>query len=99
VRGARVVPHRVGGRRHATLRLSLSAPGRVRVTITRVSGPRRGAVATRRYSAPALKVSLRLPKRFHGHAYAPGRYRVTVVAVDAQGSRSHPVRRTFVVRG
>ena len=92
------MPHPVRLPRHATLRLSLSATGRLWVAVTRLSRPNRGAVAMRRYTVQHRKLSLRLPKRFRGHAFRPGRYRVAVVIVDAQGSRSRPVRRSFAVR-
>src|SRR5207249_3398358 len=47
----------------------------------------------RRWRAPRPPSQLRV-----GRALAPGRYQVTVVAVDAQGLRSRTVRRSFVVR-
>ena len=48
-----------------------------------------------RVHRPARRTSLsvRLPARLR-----PGRYRITVVAIDAEGDRSRPVRRTLVVR-
>jgi hypothetical protein len=98
IRRARIVPHRIRAGRRATLRLSLSTPGRLVIAITRVSRPNRGAVATRRVAVAGGTVALRLPKRFHGRKLAAGRYRVTVVAVSASGTRSRPVRRSLVVR-
>jgi hypothetical protein len=98
IRRARLVPHRIRSGRRATLRLSLSTPGRLVIAITRVSRPHRGAVAMQRVAVAGGKVALRLPKRFRGHKFAAGRYRVTVVAVDASGARSRPVRRSLVVR-
>jgi hypothetical protein len=98
IRGARVVPHRVRGGRRAVLRLSLSRRGRVRVTVTRMSRPHRGRVAVLRRAGHSGRLSIRLPRAMHGRALARGRYRVTVVVVDARGVRSRTVRRSFVVR-
>jgi hypothetical protein len=50
-------------------------------------------VITKRISVGAGKVSIRLPR-----ALASGRYRVSAVVVDSQGSRSRAVRRSLVVR-
>ena len=52
IRSARIVPRRVRRGHRATLRLTLSRAGRVRVTITRVSRPHRGAgrAADRRHA-------------------------------------------------
>ena len=49
-------------------------------------------------SVPAGKVSIRLPRRAHGRALVAGRYRVSIVAVDATGNRSATVRRTLRIR-
>jgi len=98
IRGARIVPRRVRRGRRAVLRMRLSRPARVLITITRRSRPHRGRITVRRVSLPAGRVAIRLPRKVHGRALARGRYRVGVVAVDAQGVRSRTLRRSFVVR-
>jgi hypothetical protein len=98
IRGARVVPRHVRSGRRAKLRLRASAPGRLRLAVTRLSRPHRGRIAVRNVVVPRGRLSIRLPKRAHGHALAHGRYRVAVVLIDAQGGRSRTVRRTFTVR-
>lgn len=98
IRGARVVPHRIRKGKRATLRLSLPQAGKVRYTITRMSAPHRGRVMSKRISVSSGKVSIRLPRGVKGHALASGRYKVTVVVVDAQGSRSRSVGRSLIVR-
>ena len=55
-------------------------------------------VRTLTADARAGKVSIRLPRGAHGHALAAGRYRLSVVAVDATGNRSATVRRTLRIR-
>jgi hypothetical protein len=97
IRRARLTPRRVHTGRRATLRVSLSAPGRLRITITRMSRPGRGRVAKVASKASGTAFALRLPRRAHGRRLAAGRYRVSIVAVDAQGSRSRTLRRTLVV--
>jgi hypothetical protein len=63
---------------------------------------RRGATGrrVRAFDVPAgaLTVVLRLPKRSHGHVLRPGRYQITVVAIDGAGHRSAPVVKTLIVR-
>jgi hypothetical protein len=98
IRGARIVPRRVRRGRRAVLRMRLSRPARVLITITRRSRPHRGRITVRRVSLPAGRVAIRLPRKVHGRALATGRYRVRIVAVDAQGVRSRTLRRSFVVR-
>jgi hypothetical protein len=97
VRSARLVPRRVRARRRATLRLSLSAPGRVRVVMRRMSKPHRGRFTSLSATASGQSLAIRLPRRAHGRTLAPGRYRVSIVVADAQGSKSRTVRRTLVV--
>ena len=48
-------------------------------------------------AAPASKLSVRLPRGVKGHAFATGRYRITVTAVDATGTRSASVHRALRV--
>ena len=98
IRGARVVPHRIRKGKRASLRLSLPQAGKVRYTITRTSAPHRGRKITGIVSVKAGKISIRLPRGANGRALAPGRYRVSVVAVDEQGSRSRSVARSLIVR-
>jgi hypothetical protein len=98
IRGARIVPRRVRLGRRAVLRMTLSRPARVRIAISRRSRPHRGRVTVRRVLVPAGRVAIRLPRRIRGRALATGRYRVSMVAVDAEGIRSRTLRRSFVVR-
>jgi hypothetical protein len=94
---ARVVPRRLHRGKRARLRLTLSTPGRVRILIERRA---RGRLVRKRsitVVARKAKVSIRLPKGVHGHAFAPGRFRITVVAIDGAGTRSQPLRRNLRV--
>jgi hypothetical protein len=93
----RVVPRRLRHGRRAKLRLTLSGPGQLSVTIRRMSRPGRGRFATGRRTVVGGKVSLRLPRRAHGKRLAAGRYRISIRVTDAQGLRSRTVRRTLVV--
>jgi hypothetical protein len=96
IRRARLVHRRVGRGKRAQLRVSLAAPSRLRVVLLRKGSGRR--IATLNVPARGRSVSLRLPARSHGHALRAGRYRVRVVAVDALGVRSAPVKLTLTVR-
>ena len=95
IRGARLVPRRVRRGHRSLLKISLTAPSRLEVVMRRPGG--RGVLA---FNVPAAgsKVTLRLPARSHGHLLRPGRYRIGIVAIDAQGARSRPVVRTLIVR-
>ena len=68
----------------------------------RVDAVHRRAGCSRRDFAirpvPRRVFPLRLPARSKGRRLAPGRYRIDVVAIDAQGKRARPVRLTLVVR-
>jgi hypothetical protein len=97
IRRARVVPKRVRRGHRARLRISLSAPARLRVVIRRLSRPHRGRVATLRVPAGGRRLTLRVAGRSHARRLRPGRYRVSIVAVDALGHRSLTVKRRFVV--
>lgn len=98
IRSARVVPRRIRKGKRATLRLSLPQAGKVSYTVTRLSAPHRGRKFTGTVSVKSGKVSIRLPRGVNGRALASGRYRVTAVVVDEQGSRSRTVGRSMVVR-
>jgi hypothetical protein len=80
--------------RRVRLRVSLSAPGRLKVVVTRMSRPRRGRVGTLRVPAKGRRLGVRMPG---SRRLAPGRYRVSIVAIDAQGGRSTTVKRRLVV--
>jgi hypothetical protein len=95
VRRAKLVSRRVRRGRHARLRLTLSVPGKVRITLER-SG--RGRSVSMTVAAGATKLSVRLPARSHGRALPAGRYRVTITVIDAEGNRSRPVHRSLVIR-
>jgi hypothetical protein len=98
IRRAKLVSRKVRRGRHARLRLTLSAPGKVRITLERSGRGRRVRSASMTVAAGATKLSVRLPARSHGRALAAGRYRVTITAIDAEGSRSRPVHRLLVIR-
>ena len=98
IKSAKVVPHRIRKGRRATLKLSLPQAGKVKYTITRMSAPHRGRKFTGTVTVQSGKVSIRLPRGVKGRALASGRYRVSVVAADAQGSRSRTVSRSLIVR-
>jgi hypothetical protein len=98
LRRVRVVPRRIRSGSRARVQLTLSAPARLRIRVQRRKGHALVRVGTITADAPAGKVSIRLPRRAHGHALAAGRYRVSVVAVDATGNRSATVRRTLRIR-
>ncbi len=98
IRSARVVPRAIRKGKRATLRLSLPQAGVLQYTITKKSRPHRGRVTTRRVSVPAGKVAIRLPRGVKGRALARGRYKVSVVVMDALGNRSQTVGRSLIVR-
>jgi len=89
---ARLVPRHVKHGRRARLRLQLSATGRVRIVLERTRRGRHTRVAARTVTAGRRSLTLRL-RRLH-----PGRYRVTVVAIDGSGLRSRAVHRALLVR-
>jgi hypothetical protein len=87
------------GRRYGTtLRLTLSEPARLELTVQRRSGRRlvrvRGTVRAR---AASGRVAVRFTGRIAGRRLKPGRYVLTVVAIDAAGNRSAATRRSFSV--
>jgi len=92
---ARIVPRRVrrGGR--TQLRVRLTTPSRLRIVLNGRAGHRLRVI---RAPARGRTVALRVAARAKGHALRPGRYRISVTALDAQGVRSQPVRLTLVVR-
>ena len=98
LRRVRVVPRRIRSGSRARVQLTLSSPARVRISVQRRKGRSLVRVRTITVDASAGKVSIRLPRRVHGHALAAGRYRVSVIAVDATGNRSATVRRTLRIR-
>jgi hypothetical protein len=94
---ARLVPRRLPHGRRATLRLTVSSAGRLRVVMRRMSRPGRGRFATVHRTVVGGKLAIRLPRRHHGKRLAAGRHRISIRATDAQGLRSRTVRRTLVV--
>ncbi len=98
IRRAKLAPRRVRRGRHARLRLSLSAPARVRITLERSVRGRRVRAATMTIAAKGKSLNVRLPSRSRGKALPAGRYRVTIMAIDNQGTRSRPVRRLLIIR-
>ena len=98
IRRAKLVHRRIRRGRHARLRLSLSTPGQVRVTLERNVRGRRVRSAVLTVATDGTRLTVRLPARSHGRALLAGRYRITITAIDAQGSRSRPVRRSLIIR-
>jgi len=96
IRRARLVHRRVKHGRRGQLRVSLTAPSRLRIVLTRGATGHR--IRTITLPARGRTVTLQLPGRTGGHALPAGRYRVRVVAFDASGARSRPVRLTMIVR-
>jgi hypothetical protein len=89
---ARVVPRRIRAGHRSRLRIALAAPGRVRIVITRGKPGHRVRVFSRTVTARTRTLVLRLPA-----FRRTGRYRVTVIAMDGQGTRSRAVRRSLMV--
>jgi hypothetical protein len=95
IRRARITPRRVRRGHRATVRMTLSEPGRVRVVVRRRSGRR---VAAFTVLSVGRRVVARLPRRSHGRLLRPGRYVVRLVATTVDGRRSRVVRRVMRVR-
>jgi hypothetical protein len=83
--------HRHG---HPHLSMRLATQGTVRLVIQRVGGKKTKRVWSRTVTVRRTSLSVHLPG-----ALRSGHYRVTVVALDAEGQRSRPVKRTLVVLG
>jgi hypothetical protein len=98
ITGARLIPRRVRRGHRPLLKIRLTTPSRLRIVVSRRAGAGRIHTSTIRVPVRGSKVSLRLPARSHGHKLRRGRYRVRIVAFDALGTRSLPVRRRLVVR-
>ena len=96
IRGARLVHRKVRQGRHGRVRVSLVTPSRVRIVMSRIATKHK--IRTINLPAGGSTVSRRLPARTGGHVLRPGRYRVRVVAIDASGARSLPVKLTMTVR-
>jgi hypothetical protein len=84
---------RVRAHHHAHLRVRLATTGRVQIVIQR-NGKKAKRVWTRTVNARRTSVTVHLPEGLKA-----GRYRVTVVSVDAQGQSSRPVSRSLQVVG
>ncbi len=97
IRRARLVHSTVRRGKRAVLRVSLATPSKLRVVLTRRPSGHR--IRTLSQAAKGSIVSMRLPARTGGHALRAGRYRVRVVAIDANGTRSAPVKLSMKVRG
>jgi hypothetical protein len=96
IRRARLVHRRVRQGRRGQLRVALVAPSRLQITLSRTAT--RHKIRTIHVPARGTTVALRLPARTNGHGLRRGRYHVRVVALDASGARSLPVRLTMIVR-
>lgn len=87
-----------GRRRGTTIRFGLSEDADVRFDVERRVRGRRWAVAGGfSRSAVAGPNSVRFSGRLRGRPARPGRYRLTLVAVDRDGERSAPRRKRFRV--
>ena len=95
VRRARLVHTRVKQGRRARLRVSLNTPSRLRIVLRRASNGHR--IRVMNVNAGGLTVSRRLPARSGGHVLRVGRYRVSVVSIDANGTRSRPINLSMIV--
>jgi hypothetical protein len=95
IRRARLVHRRVQQGRRGRLRVSLVTPSRLRIKLTRSASGHR--IRTIDVPARGSTVAVRLPAHTRGHDLRVGRYRVRVVAIDASGARSRPVRLSMIV--
>lgn len=92
------MPRRIRRGKRARLRLTLSAPARLKIVVQRRVHGHRIRVRTLNVDAPAGRVSIRLPGRSTGRALERGRYRVSVVVIDAAEQSLGTVRRLLRVR-
>jgi hypothetical protein len=87
-----------GSRYGTTLRLTVSEPARIRLTVRRRSGRKLVAVKGSVSRQGRLgRNTVRFTGRIAGKRLAAGRYVLAVVAVDAAGNRSAVVRRSFSI--
>ncbi len=87
-----------GSRYGTTLRLTVSEPARIRLTVRRRSGRKLVAVKGSISRQGRLgRNTVRFTGRIAGKRLAAGRYVLAVVAVDAAGNRSAVVRRSFSI--
>jgi hypothetical protein len=98
VQRLRVSPRRVRRGQRARVRISLATPSRLQIVLSRTRGHKRVRPASITLPARGRTVSLRLPKRAHGHLLRADRYRIAVRAIDASGTKSAPVRTSMRVR-
>ena len=92
VQQARLTPRRVRSGRASRLRVALATPGRLRIVVERRARGRSARVWTRTLTTRGGRMAVRLPARLRA-----GRYRVTVVAIDTEGTRSRAVHRSLLV--
>src|SRR4051794_37113047 len=86
IRRVPVVPRRIRRGKRARLRLTLSAPARLKIVVQRRVHGHRIRVRTLNLDVRADRVSIRLPGRVHGHALKRGLPRVR--RGDRRGRRS-----------
>lgn len=98
IQRVRVSPRRIKRGQRARLRISLASPSRLQIVLSRTKGSKRVRTASITLPARGSAVSLRLPKRAHGHLLRADGYRVSVRAIDATGTKSAPVRTSLRVR-
>jgi hypothetical protein len=77
------------------VRFSLSEPATVALAVHKRGAKRFVRIGALRRSSAAGGNRVPFSGRLRGRALAPGRYRLTLVARDAAGQRSAPVRRRF----
>ena len=83
-------------RRGARLRLWLSEPARLTITVERLTaaGAKRRVARLQKRGKPGLN-TIRLPTGAGGHRLAPGRYRAVVQATDDSGNASKRLAAVF----
>jgi hypothetical protein len=92
VTDARVTPSSVREGQAVNLRLGVADPGSVRVVIELRRGGRLVRVWAKPFAVPGKRLVVALPRTLRA-----GRYRVSTVAIDAQGAWSRPLNRPLRV--
>jgi glucosylceramidase len=88
--------YRFSARQGTTIRFTISEAARVSVVVERLL-PRHQRITTVLRQADEGRSSIRLVARTVGERLKPGRYRLTLTAIDAGGDRSSPVRVRFQI--
>jgi hypothetical protein len=98
IQRVRVSPRRIRRGQSARVRISLASPSRLQIVLSRTKGRKRVRTVAITLPARGNTVSVRLPKRVHGHLLRADRYRIAVRAIDAAGTKSAPSRTSLSVR-